>query len=128
MPDRIILSGIEFYAWGGVTDGERAIGQSYRLDLELVTDLRAAGESDAIGDTVHYGQVHDLAVQAVRAAPFKLLESAAARIAAVLLREFPVESVTVRLAKLHPPIDGVVAEAAVEITRTPIPAVRSAPG
>jgi dihydroneopterin aldolase len=128
MSDRIILSGIQFYAWGGVTEQERAIGQSYRLDLQLVTDLTVAGEKDAIEDTVHYGQVHDLAVRSVRAASFKLLESAASRIAAEVLREFPVESVTVRLAKLHPPIDGVVAEAAVEITRTHGPVSGSTSG
>jgi dihydroneopterin aldolase len=56
-------------------------------------------------------------VASLRSRPFNLLESAADRIATVVLERFPVERVTVRLAKLLPPIDGVVASAAVEITR-----------
>ena len=39
------------------------------------------------------------------------------RIAQQVLEAFPIESVTVRLQKLLPPIDGTVASAGVEITR-----------
>jgi dihydroneopterin aldolase len=53
----------------------------------------------------------------MREQPFNLIESAADRVAGAVLAGFPVSQVTVRLAKLLPPIDGVVASAAVEITR-----------
>ncbi len=115
--DKIVLSGIECYAFGGVSDAEKKIGQRYRLDLELSTDLRVAAGSDTLDDAVHYGNVHDVAVGSLRAAPFNLIEAAAERIAATLLTAFPVQAVTVRLSKLLPPIDGVVASAAVVIER-----------
>jgi 7,8-dihydroneopterin aldolase/epimerase/oxygenase len=115
--DRIILAGIECYAHGGVSAAEKEVGQRYRVDLELGVDTRPAASSDAIEDAVHYGHVHDAVVASLRSRPFSLLESAADRIATVVLERFPVERVTVRLAKLLPPIDGVVASAAVEITR-----------
>ena len=115
--DTIILSGIECFAYGGVSEAEREIGQRYRIDIELGVDTRRAAVSDAVEDTVHYGQVHDLAVASLRSRPFNLLESAADRIVRSILAEFPAERVTVRLSKLLPPIDGVVALAAVEITR-----------
>jgi dihydroneopterin aldolase len=116
--DRIILSGIEVYAYGGVTEAERRIGQRYRVTVTMETDLSWAGRSDAIEDTVHYGEVHDVVVDALRQKSFNLLEAAAERIAVRLIAEFRVESVAIRLEKLLPPIDGVVASAAVEISRT----------
>ena len=115
--DAIIISGIECFGYGGVSEAERAIGQRYRIDLELFLDTRPAAASDAIEDAVHYGHVHDAAVAALRSRPFNLLESAADRIAVSILDEFPVDRVKLRLSKLLPPIDGVVASAAVEIDR-----------
>lgn len=119
--DKIIVSGIECYAYGGVSEAEKEIGQRYRIDLELSVDTQPAAHSDSIVDAVHYGHVHDAAVASLRSQPFNLLESAADRIARTVLERFSVERVTVRLAKLLPPIDGVVASAAVEITRERLP-------
>jgi dihydroneopterin aldolase len=112
-----LLSGIEVYAYGGVTEAERRIGQRYRVDLELCLDLAGAGRTDDIHDTVSYAEVHDVAVGALRDRPFNLIEAGAERISGAILEQFRVGEVTVRLAKLLPPIDGVVASAGVEITR-----------
>jgi dihydroneopterin aldolase len=100
-----------------VTEEERRIGQRYRLDLELSLDLAGAGRTDNLHDTVSYAEVHDAVVGVIRDRPFKLIETAADRVAEAVLDGFPVGQVTVRLSKLLPPIDGVVASAAVEITR-----------
>jgi 7,8-dihydroneopterin aldolase/epimerase/oxygenase len=117
MTDRIILTGIEAYAYGGVTQEEQRIGQRYRVGIELTLDLSRAASSDRVKDTVHYGQVHDLAVSILRERSFNLIESVAGRIAMGILAGFPVEQVTVRVDKLLPPIDGVVSAAGVELTR-----------
>lgn len=100
-----------------MTEEERRIGQRYRLDLELYLDLAGAGRTDDLHDTVSYAEVHDAAVAALRDRSFKLIEVAADRVAQVVLGGFPVGQVTVRLWKLLPPIDGVIASAGVEITR-----------
>ncbi len=100
-----------------MTGEERRIGQRYRLDLELFLDLAGAGRTDDLRDTVSYAEVHNAVVSVLRDRPFKLIEAAADRVAGVVLDRFPVGQVTVRLAKLLPPIDGVVASAGVEITR-----------
>lgn len=115
--DRIILTGIEVYAWGGVSDAEREVGQRYRISVEIEHDLRAAAERDDIEATVHYGHVANTVRESLRSRPFRLLESAAERVANDILHGFPGEAVTVRLEKLLPPIDGVVASAAVQIRR-----------
>jgi dihydroneopterin aldolase len=115
--DKIILSGIEFYAFGGVSAPEREVGQRYRVNVELLADLSVAARTDSIADTVHYGRVHDIVVATARERPFNLLEYAANRIAHRLLEVFPVIRVTVELQKLLPPIEGVVSYAAVQVTR-----------
>ena len=115
--DRIRLKGIALYAYGGVSDAEKQVGQRYLVDVDLDLDLSAPAASDALADTVSYAAVHNLVVRITRERPFNLLESVAARIADGLLAEFPVHRVRVRFAKLLPPIDGIIASAAVEIQR-----------
>ncbi len=116
--DKIILSGIEVYAHGGVTAAEKEIGQRYRVGVEMSIDLTAAARNDSIADTIHYGEVYETVIAIMRERSFNLLESVTSRIAEVLLQRFALEQVTVRLEKLLPPIDGVVASAAVEISRS----------
>lgn len=115
--DTIILAGVELYAHGGVTDAERSTGQRYRVNLEMRLDLRRAAQSDDIDDTVSYAEAHRIVVETMRSRTFNLLESAAGEIADRLLRSLPIEGVTVELQKLLPPIDGIVAYAAVKISR-----------
>lgn len=118
MTDKIILSGIELYAYGGVTNEEKTIGQRYRVDVTLELDLSDASRTDEIERTVHYGHVYGVVVETARSRRFNLVESLAGRIADRLLQRFPeTERVTVRVAKLLPPIDGIVASAAVELAR-----------
>lgn len=115
--DKVILSGIEVYAYGGVTEAERAVGQRYRVNVELRTDLSRAARSDSLADTVSYAEVFHVVVATAREKPFNLIEAVAGHIANRLLERFPVAGVTVEFQKLLPPIDGVVAYAAVEVRR-----------
>jgi dihydroneopterin aldolase len=117
MGDRIVISGVQVYAYGGVSEAERAIGQRYQMDIQLGLDLAPGGSSDDLRDTVSYAEAHDVAVTALRDSPFHLVEHAADRVAAALLASLPVDEVTVRLMKLLPPIDGIVGSAGVEIHR-----------
>jgi len=50
-PDTILLEGIQVPAALGVTAAERKMRRPVRLDLEIETDLRAAGRSDRIQQT-----------------------------------------------------------------------------
>ncbi len=103
-----------------MTEAERQTGQHYRIDLELELDLSQSARSDDVADTVDYSVAADLAISTLRERPFNLIESAAQRIADRLLNEFPLDTVTVRLAKLLPPVDASIESAAVEIIREPI--------
>jgi dihydroneopterin aldolase len=115
--DRIFLEGIELYAWGGASEAEQRVGQRYRVDIVLETDVSRAARSDSLADTIDYARVYEIVCRLARQRPFHLLESVAVHIAEALLAELPVAAVTVRFRKLLPPLDGVVSAAGVEVRR-----------
>ena len=47
--DRIVLEGMVFYGYHGVSPAEQELGQRFVVDLEAHRDLRAAGLSDDPG-------------------------------------------------------------------------------
>jgi dihydroneopterin aldolase len=117
--DRILLEGMVFYGRHGTLPAERELGQPFVVDVELRLDLRPAGLSDDLAQTVDYGEVHRRAREIVEGEPVNLTETVAERIAATILRDYPaLEAVRVKVAKPHVRLDGtVLAGSAVEILR-----------
>ncbi len=119
MADRIILEGMQFYGYHGVNPEERILGQRYIVDLTAEIDLRLAGQTDRLEDTVSYSHIYRRVREVMEGEPRNLLESAAEAIAALVLTEFAVESVLVTVKKPSPPVRGSLIElAAVQIYRT----------
>ncbi len=116
--DRIILEGMEFYGYHGHNAEERALGQPFVVDLEAEVDLKPAGLSDDIADTVNYADLYR-SVKGVMEGPGReLLESLAQAIAQDVLDSHPVLGVRVRVKKPRPPIKGaILSGVAVEIHR-----------
>jgi len=115
--DRIRLSRISLYGCHGVTPAEREVGRPFEVDVELVLDLSAAADTDDLGATVDYAAVCDVVQRIHDAGPHLLLEAMAGRMAKEILGAFPIDEVTVRVRKPHPPVGSVVGAAEVEITR-----------
>jgi 7,8-dihydroneopterin aldolase/epimerase/oxygenase len=55
--DRIVVRGLRLWAHVGVLEFEREQGQWFELDLELGVDLKPAGRSDLLADTLDYAQL-----------------------------------------------------------------------
>ena len=117
--DRILLEGMVFHGRHGTLPAERELGQPFVVDVELRLNLRPAGLSDDLAQTVDYGEVHRRAKEIVEGPPVNLTETVAERIAAAVLEEHPaVEVVRVKVAKPHVRLgDTVLAGSAVEISR-----------
>ncbi len=117
--DRILLEGMVFHGRHGTLPAERELGQPFVVDVELHLDLRPAGLSDKLEETVDYGEVHRQAKEIVEGAPVKLTETVAERIATAILEGHPlVEAVRVKVAKPHVRLgDTVLTGSAVEILR-----------
>ena len=81
-------------------------------------DLAAAGRTDSLADTVHYGLVVEIVERVVAGESHRLLERLATRIADdVLDVDLRIASVTVTVRKLRPPVPLDLASAGVTVTR-----------
>ena len=115
--DKIILKGIQFHGYHGVAEAERQLGQKYEIDLELTTDLSAAGKTDDLTHTINYAEVVQLVIEIGTQGSFQLFEALAETIAAAILARFQIEEVRVAVKKLSPPIEPTLTYAGVEIYR-----------
>jgi dihydroneopterin aldolase len=117
MADKLLLDDVRFYGQHGTTKAEQAIGAWFSVDAELALDLTPAALSDDLGATVDYGQVAHRIVEIGTRNRVNLLERLAGLIAESLLREFPAETVRVRVRKLTAPLEGLVGTPGVELVR-----------
>jgi dihydroneopterin aldolase len=117
--DRIELRGIHALGAHGVLPEEQDRAQPFAVDLDLMVDLRAAGQSDDLADTIDYGAVTEAVVAEVTGPSAALLERLAERIAVrvLALTENRATAVTVTVHKLRPPVAVDMASAGVRITR-----------
>ncbi|MCP4039664.1 MAG: dihydroneopterin aldolase [bacterium] len=116
-PDAILLEGIEVPAALGVTEAERRMRRPVRLDLELGFDLRPAGRSDDLCETIDYGEIYEVVEKVAGGREHRLVEALGERIADVLFERFPIDRVKLTVRKSRP-IAGVLEWAGVRITRT----------
>jgi len=117
MSDRILLKGMRFEGRHGVGDEERALPQEIEVDLEVETDLAAAGASDDLAETIDYGPLIRLCRRVVEERSFHLLEAIADTIASAVLGSTSATAVTVRVRKLAVPVEADLDFAQVEIRR-----------
>lgn len=117
-PDTIQLQGIRLEGQHGATDDERSMPQLLEVDLVVEVDLRAAGSSDDLTDTVDYGPLLEICRVTVETGSYRLLERIAGTIAERVLATPGILGCTVRVRKLAVPIDADLDFAQVEIHRT----------
>ena len=115
--DRILISGLRALGVHGVLPEEQVRPQPFGIDVELLVDVRAAGESDELEDTVDYSAVCDAVTRVVSSESYRLLERLATRIADVCRADPRVVGVVVEVRKLHPPVRALLDHVAVRVQR-----------
>ena len=104
---------MKFYAYHGVLEQERRVGNTFVVDLTLTAPLEKAVQSDQLEDTINYVEVYELTKQEMNI-PSQLLEHVAGRICRALRHHFPqIEQIEIRVSKLNPPFGGDVHSASV---------------
>ena len=83
----------------GIYDWEREIKQTVSLDLEMAHDIRRAGETDNIEDTLNYKAVAKRLISFISESEFLLVETMAEKCAQIVLNEFSVPWLKLRLSK-----------------------------
>ncbi len=101
-PDRldiVYLHDLKLNCIIGIWEWERHTRQTVLLDLDLGVDIRQAALHDHIDDTVNYKTVAKRIAAFVEETPFKLVETLAERIATLVLTEFPVRWLRLKINK-----------------------------
>lgn len=116
----INLDSIRFYAYHGVLEQERRVGNTFEVSISAEVNCPLSLTSDALQDTISYADMYTL-IEREMAIPSQLLEHIAGRIARQLFESFePIEALRIGISKCKPPIAGEMqsASAIVEIHRT----------
>ena len=97
--DKVFIEGLEIEALIGIYAWERRIRQPLQFDIEMAFDNRKPAASDAIADTLDYKAVSKRLIGFVSQSGFGLVETLAERCAALILDEFAVAHVRLKLSK-----------------------------
>ena len=97
--DIIYLHGLKIDATIGIWEWEKAIRQTIVIDLDMGADIRKAAASDDVKDTLNYKAVAKRIQQFVGDSSFELVETLAEKIAEIILGEFDVPWVRVKINK-----------------------------
>ena len=83
----------------GIYDWEREVRQTISIDLEMATDIRLAATSDNIEHALNYKAVAKRLIDFVENSEFLLVEALAEQLASLVLDEFAVSWLRLRLSK-----------------------------
>jgi len=97
--DIVYLRDLEIACVIGIFEWERRIKQTIVLDLDMSADVRRAAANDRIEDTLDYKAVTKRLIEFVGASQFQLVETLAEKVAQIVLVEFHVPWVRVRVNK-----------------------------
>lgn len=97
--DTIFLSEVRVETTLGVPDWERLTPQTIILDIEIGMPHSRSCQTDAIEDTIDYGQVVARIRETLKENSFRLVEALAEHVCQLILKEFNAPWVKIKVAK-----------------------------
>ncbi len=117
--DHITVDRIAVHAFHGVMPEEKVLGQRFFISLDVEIDLRTAGQSDLLSETISYARLTEIACQIATNNRFKLIEALAESIASAILSEFRLaQGIKVKIEKPSAPIAAIFDTVAIELYRS----------
>lgn len=116
--DKLRILGMIFHAYHGLEHFEMQNGQRFEVDVEMEFDTHKAAQTDKIKDTIDVRQVYARVQNLFMSQRFYLIETVCQRIAGLLLDEFAIDCITVRVRKPFAPLGGLADGTELEITRS----------
>ena len=120
MTDYVSVRDLAIQAVIGVHDWEREIEQRLVVSVDMQTDVRAAAASDDLAGALDYSAVAETIAAVLREGKFRLIETAAERVAERLLADFRLPWLRLELRK---PITSAPAPAPSSVAPAPTLAV-----
>jgi dihydroneopterin aldolase len=102
----INIESVRVFGRHGLSDEERSRPQPFEVDLKVTLAGDEGVWSDEITDTIDYDSIVSIAVDTVENTQCKLIEHLAGLIGRIIMDEYrdKVESISVTVRKLHPPM------------------------
>ena len=97
--DIIYINDLRIETIIGIYGWERKTRQTVILDIEMGTDIRKASATENVEDTLNYKLVAERLFEFVGGSEFELVETLAERISDILLNEFNVPWLRLKLNK-----------------------------
>ena len=119
MTDYVSIRDLAVSAVIGVHPWEREIEQTLVVSVEMAADVAKAAASDDLADALDYSAVAETIAAVLREGRFRLIETAAERVAGRLLADFPLSWLRLELRKP-------IASAPEAASATPAPAIPDA--
>ncbi len=120
MTDYVSVRDLAVRAVIGVHEWEREIEQTLLVSVDMAADVRKAAASDNLTDALDYSAVAATIAAVLREGKFRLIETAAERVADRLLADFRLTWLRLELRK---PIPSAPAPDATSVTPAPTPDV-----
>jgi 7,8-dihydroneopterin aldolase/epimerase/oxygenase len=115
MTDYVSVRDLSVSAVIGVHDWERKVEQTLIISVDMAADVARAASTDDLADALDYSAVAATVAAVVREGKFRLIETAAERVAGRVLADHPVA--WLRLEVRKPIRDGYTAAVTIERTR-----------
>ena len=97
--DKVFINNLEVEAVIGIFQWEREVRQLISVDIEMEFDNKTAAQSDDIKDALNYKLVGKRVTAFIKKSNFQLVETLAEKIAKIILKEFPVSKVKIKVSK-----------------------------
>ena len=97
--DKILVRDLLVRGIVGLNEWERKKRQDILVNLEIFADIRAAGLSDRVEETVNYRTITKAVIKTVEESSYFLVEALASEIARLIVEDSGVDRVRVRVEK-----------------------------
>ena len=115
--DKVRILNLKIPARHGVYEFEKDKDGLFELDVEMHTDLSAAGNSDDLNDTINYDETVSVITELFTEKDYHLIEAVAETICQKLLADYPIQKVILRIRKPHASIMANLDTVEVELVR-----------
>lgn len=116
--DFIKVTNMKVFAYHGVLAEEKKNGQDFYLNAKVYVDMRLAGLTDKLEDTINYDQVCIFLAEVFAEKPFDTIEAAAEYTVQEIMVNFPtIQAMELEVRKPHAPLTYVPEDISVTIYR-----------
>jgi len=97
--DLVYIKNLRIETVIGIYDWEREVKQVVSMDLEMAADISMAAQTDEIEHALNYKLISKRITKFVQEQNFKLIETMAEEVAQIVIGEFSVPWIRLRLSK-----------------------------